>query len=102
MIGAFMDLKYHQVTWDEHLNEFQLAYNSSVHDSTKYSPFSVVFGREPRVFAQPDFVQSTSHSTYVSPGDKVLVDFPVQSNSAQGRAAKLVRSARCPFQILKV
>src|SRR6478735_2276225 len=55
MIVAFMNLEQNQYTWDEHLHEFQLAYNSSVHDSTKLSPFSVVHGREARLLATPDF-----------------------------------------------
>ncbi|KAG1117131.1 hypothetical protein G6F61_011924 [Rhizopus arrhizus] len=55
MIVAFMNLEQNQHTWDERLHEFQLAYNSSVHDSTKLSPFSVVHGREARLMATPDF-----------------------------------------------
>ncbi|KAG1103030.1 hypothetical protein G6F42_017276 [Rhizopus arrhizus] len=55
MIVAFMDLNQNQFTWDEHLSEFQLAYNSSIHEATKFSPFSVVHGREARLLASPDF-----------------------------------------------
>lgn len=54
-----MDLDYQQVTWDEHLNEFQLAYNSSIHDATKFSPFSLVHGHEARTLATPNFPVTT-------------------------------------------
>ena len=65
MIVAFMNLEQNQHTWDERLHEFQLAYNSSVHDSTKLSPFSVVHGREARLMATPDFgVRNTPVSDY--------------------------------------
>lgn len=55
LIASFMDLDYQQTTCDEQLNEFQLAYNSSSHDTTKFSPFSLVHGRESRTLASPDF-----------------------------------------------
>ncbi|KAG1135619.1 hypothetical protein G6F37_012475 [Rhizopus arrhizus] len=60
-----MDLNHHQNTWDEHLNEFQLAYNSSTHEVTKFSPFTLVHGREPRLLASPDFgIKTISHQEY--------------------------------------
>ncbi|KAG1468800.1 hypothetical protein G6F56_003628 [Rhizopus delemar] len=141
-IVSFMDLNTHQVTWDEHLNEFQLAYNSSIHESTKFSPFSIVHGREARVLVSPDFggVKTIPHVEYtqqtkdylsrayatiqlenlqsqaknaltyneqrkqpaIRVGDIVLVDFPVHSSSASGRAAKLVRSWRGPFKVVTI
>lgn len=55
MISSYLDTDNHQTTRDTHLSEFQLAYNSSPHQTTKYSPFSVVHGREARVLATPDF-----------------------------------------------
>ena len=32
--------------WDEHLGEFLFSYRTSVHASTRYTPFYIMFGRE--------------------------------------------------------
>lgn len=55
MISPYLDVDNHQNTWDMHLSEFQLAYNSSPHQATKFSPFSLVHDREARLLATPDF-----------------------------------------------
>ena len=34
-------------TWDTHLDAFTFAYNTSRQESTKYSPFELMFGRKP-------------------------------------------------------
>lgn len=47
MIWAFISKD--QTSWDEHLGEFQLAYNSSYHASLHMSPYYLVHGNEPQV-----------------------------------------------------
>lgn len=34
--------------WDEHLMAAMFAYNTSVHESTNYTPYALVFGHHPR------------------------------------------------------
>lgn len=55
MIVSFLEPSTRLTTWDNHFEEIQLAYNSSIHGTTKSSPFSVVFGRGARLLADPDF-----------------------------------------------
>ena len=35
----------HQKDWDEHLQIVLFAYRTAIHDSTAFTPFSVIFGR---------------------------------------------------------
>ena len=37
-----------QRDWHEHLQQVAFCYNASVHESTQYSPFFLMFGTEPR------------------------------------------------------
>ena len=46
MIRAFVG--YHKTDWDEHLTEFEVAYNSSVHTATMHTPFYLNYGIHPR------------------------------------------------------
>jgi hypothetical protein len=39
----------HQRDWDERLHLFLLAYRASTHDTTGFTPASLVFGRELRL-----------------------------------------------------
>jgi hypothetical protein len=44
-----MFVNQHHTDWDIHLNVCQFAYRISVNATTKYSPFYLVYGREPRL-----------------------------------------------------
>ena len=44
-----------QKNWDVFLSSAVFAYNSTVHESTKFAPFYLVFNREPRVPADMEF-----------------------------------------------
>ncbi|KAI7895285.1 uncharacterized protein EV154DRAFT_559389 [Mucor mucedo] len=116
-------------------------HNSGPHQATKYSPFSLVHGREARTLATPDFgvqtvpiqdyqvqtkdflaralavvqmenrrVQASNAIAYNSQrtaptfeeNDLVLVDCPVLSDASKGRAKKLVKKYRGPFQVQEV
>ena len=35
--------------WDEHLTKLAFAYNSSIHNGTRISPFDMRFGQTPRI-----------------------------------------------------
>ena len=41
--------QFDRSTWDEKLGEVLYAYNSAIHDSTKHTPFEVMFGRQARL-----------------------------------------------------
>lgn len=47
MLRTFVN--QHQTDWDLHLNVCQFAYRIAVNATTKYSPFYLVYGREPRL-----------------------------------------------------
>jgi transposase InsO family protein len=65
MIKAYMDRNTNHIPWDRHLSEFQLAYNSSLHPGTNFTPFSFVHGREPRLLGEIYCgVMNISHEDY--------------------------------------
>ncbi|CAF1005499.1 unnamed protein product [Brachionus calyciflorus] len=47
MIKSYKDDE--QLTWDENLPKYAYAYNSSVHETTKHTPFKLMFGRKPKI-----------------------------------------------------
>lgn len=48
MVTAYVD-QFKQDDWDLHLPYLAFAYNSGTHDTTKFSSFEAMFGRQPRL-----------------------------------------------------
>jgi len=46
MIRAFAN--YNKTNWDEYLAHFEVAYNSSIHAATSFTPFFLTYGQHPR------------------------------------------------------
>jgi hypothetical protein len=46
MLAAYANENHRD--WDKYLPFIQFAYNTSVHETTKFSPFYLIYGREPR------------------------------------------------------
>ena len=47
MIKCYVDED--QETWDLNFEKYAFAYNSSIHSTTKQTPFSMMFGRDPKI-----------------------------------------------------
>ena len=51
--------------WDEFIDSSLFAYNTSVHESTHYSPFEVMFGRKATLPVDLDIDATTATDTSV-------------------------------------
>ncbi|CAF2101449.1 unnamed protein product, partial [Rotaria magnacalcarata] len=45
--------------WDEYIQAVVFAYNTGVHKTTNYSPYELLYGRQPRPPARPIFFLET-------------------------------------------
>ena len=91
MISQFV--RGDHTTWDQHLIEFRFAMNSSIHDSTKYSPAMLNFGRElkmPRAIHGPLCI-----------GSEHPEETPVESqySDAEKRMANLYRTVKGNLEV---
>lgn len=50
--------------WDEHLHTAFFSYNTSVHEGTQYAPYTLVFGRTPRLPSSFPVLEETEEITY--------------------------------------
>ena len=83
--------------WDQHLKKLCFAYNTSIQNTTGYTPFSLMFGREARLpvdlmFGSPNSdVNKVSYSTYTEELQLKLIeayDYVRQNVSHQQRRQK--------------
>ncbi len=69
-----------QQDWDEHLPYLLFAYRSSVQESTRESPFCLLYGRDPR------FPTETVLSKLESPYQVDVEDYPMDLVTRMSRA----------------
>lgn len=50
--------------WDKHLKMVMFSYNTSIHESTKFSPYELVFGRIPRLPSSCEATGENLETTY--------------------------------------
>ena len=108
----------HARDWDQHLAYLLFAYRATIQDSTKESPFFLLYGRDPRqptatcltqertpymVDVEDYRTQLTCVKKYydcgskqkdISVGDRVMIHMP---HEASGKAWKLARTFHGPF-----
>jgi hypothetical protein len=66
-----------QTNWDHSLNELTFAYNTSVHATTGFTPYELVFGQLPRV--PLDLIFRLPVEENVSPNDSLIADLNLEN-----------------------
>ena len=84
----------HKSFWKDHINKLTHAFNCTVHESTGYSPFFLLFGRSPRlpidvIFDLETETGSKSHAEYVTKWKSAMQEaYSLASKSAMKSAMR--------------
>lgn len=71
-VAKLHDVEYNN--WDDYLQAVVFAYNSGIHRTTKYSPYQLLFGRQPRlpIHSRDEYFSFTSPNSYFNQLQKTL------------------------------
>ena len=84
----------HKHSWKDHVHKLIHAYNCTIHESTGYSPFFLLFGRSPRlpidvIFDLEDETGGKSHAEYVTKWKSAMQEaYSLASKSATKSAMR--------------
>ena len=81
------------ITWDTHLDACTFAYNTSSQESTKYSPFELMFGRKPVLAVELEVADESPET--------LLSDFSTRPECSQSLVDK-VMEARYETVVIKL
>ncbi|XP_048093482.1 uncharacterized protein LOC125291015 [Alosa alosa] len=82
-IGKTLD--GHQNRWEDNLKNIVFAHNSSVQSSSRFSPFRLMYGREPRLFSE--ITGETEETEYVDTADEDDVEAYVKERAERDAEA---------------